>query len=109
MCYRARALRGTVPRRARPFPRRWGWQEVHHPDGKTERVYADGRKSVGFANGTRKEVLSPNVGGGTVVFFVNGDIKRTYLDNGRIDYYYAEVDTVRNPACPPLAPSEAGG
>jgi hypothetical protein len=30
-------------------------QEMHYPDGKVERVYGDGRRSMRFANGTRKE------------------------------------------------------
>jgi hypothetical protein len=46
---------------------------------------------VRFANGTRKEVLSAYSGGGTLVFFVNGDMKRSYPSGGRVDYYYAEV------------------
>lgn len=66
-------------------------QEVHYPDGKCERTFADGRRSVRFANGTRKEALSTHSGGGTVVFFVNGDMKRAFPSGGRIDYYYAEV------------------
>lgn len=69
-------------------------QEVHYPDGKSERVYIDGRRSVCFANGTRKETLSPQNGGGAVVFFINGDLKRSYPNHLRVDYYYSEVDTV---------------
>ncbi|KAK3239881.1 hypothetical protein CYMTET_50226 [Cymbomonas tetramitiformis] len=67
-------------------------QETKFPDGKMEKVYSDGRRSVLFANGTRKEQFGANAGGGAIVFFVNGDVKRTYT-SGRVDYYYAEVDT----------------
>eukprot|EP00976_Prorocentrum_cordatum_P005101 101197-Prorocentrum_minimum.AAC.1 len=93
-------------------------QELHYPDGKVERVYTDGRRSVRFANGTRKEQLGAAEGSVTVVFFVNGDVKRAHPASGQrvtrywtvltdcivlayradlaapqVDYYYAEVDT----------------
>ncbi|KAK9831497.1 hypothetical protein WJX81_002802 [Elliptochloris bilobata] len=64
-------------------------EEVRHEDGKTERVFGDGRREVAFANGTLRTQLPD---GRAVVRFTNGDIKNT-LPCGRVEYYYAEVKT----------------
>ena len=53
-------------------------QEVRHADGKSERVYGDGRRVVTFPNGTLKEATAD---GRATIRFTNGDIKRT-LPNG---------------------------
>jgi len=63
--------------------------EVHHPDGKLERMFASGKRSVLFTNGTYKEQLPTGV---AIICFTNQDVKRSYPD-GRVEYYYAEVDT----------------
>lgn len=62
-------------------------REVRHADGKLERFYACGRKSVSFPNGTRK-VSAPD--GSVSIAFANGDHKDQHA-NGRVDYFYAEV------------------
>ena len=63
-------------------------REIPHEDGRVERVFADGRRVVFFANGTIKEID----GHETTIFFTNGDIKRTH-QNGIIEYYYFDVET----------------
>ena len=63
-------------------------REIPHEDGRVERVFADGRRIVFFANGTIKEID----GHETTIFFTNGDIKRTH-QNGIIEYYYFDVET----------------
>lgn len=50
-------------------------QEVRHADGKTERVFGDGRREVAFANGTLRQQLKD---GRAVVRFTNGDVKKTF-------------------------------
>ena len=50
-------------------------QEVRHADGKTERVFGDGRREVAFANGTLRLQLPD---GRAVVRFTNGDVKKTF-------------------------------
>eukprot|EP00793_Prasinoderma_coloniale_P004134 PRCOL_00006310-RA len=65
-------------------------QEVHYEDGKTEKTYANGLRCVAFANGTRKEARS---NGDCSVWFSNGDAKHTLGEDGRVEYYYASVDT----------------
>eukprot|EP00892_Ulva_mutabilis_P004338 jgi/Ulvmu1/2276/UM013_0123.1 len=62
---------------------------VDHPDGRVEKWYVDGRRTVRFSNGTAKHALRD---GTAVVTFGNGDVKRTTPD-GRVHYYYKEVDT----------------
>lgn len=64
-------------------------QELQHPDGKVEQMYADGTRVLMFANGTSK-TTGPD--GGTCIRFTNGDVKRQTAD-GRTDYYYAEVSS----------------
>ena len=54
-----------------------GLQEVQHPSGKTEKVYRDGRRTVIFANGTRKDQFPD---GHTTIRFTNRDIKRFFSD-----------------------------
>ena len=63
-------------------------REIPHEDGRVERVFADGRRVVFFANGTIKEID----GHETTIFFTNGDIKRAH-QNGIIEYYYFDVET----------------
>lgn len=62
---------------------------IAHPDGRIERLFTDGRRSVKFTNGTEKLTLRD---GSVSVLFKNGDIKRT-LQSGTIEYFYQEVDT----------------
>lgn len=50
-------------------------QELNYPDGKVERVFPDGRRSVLFANGTRKQHFPD---GHTTIRFTNNDIKRFF-------------------------------
>lgn len=50
-------------------------QEVRHADGKTERVFGDGRREVAFANGTLRRQLPD---GRALVRFTNGDVKKTF-------------------------------
>ena len=52
-------------------------QELHSPDGKVERVYADGRSIVQFANSAVKE-QRPD--GRVQTVFGNGDVKRLFPD-----------------------------
>ena len=77
-----RALEGSLPAD--------GCKRVaEHPDGRVERWFTDGRRSVKFANGTEKLTLQD---GTTVVLFGNGDIKRSWPQGG-VQYFYKEVDT----------------
>ena len=52
----------------------WAQQETVHADGKSERVFGDGRRTVTFPNGTLKEELPD---GRSIVRFTNRDLKRT--------------------------------
>jgi len=77
--------------------------EVLHGDGRRERCYVDGSRDVLFANGTRKVAPASPRGGGVVVAFANGDVKRTEAQHAEeqgeasapasVTYYYAAVDT----------------
>lgn len=60
-------------------------------DGKTTRVFSNGKVEVIFTNGVRKESFPD---GYTVVYFNNKDIKQTYPD-GRVVYYFAEARTTQ--------------
>jgi T-complex protein 10 C-terminus len=62
---------------------------MFHPNGHTECLFSDGRRSVQFANGTEMHTM-PN--GSVSVLFANGDIKRTLI-SGQVEYFYREVDT----------------
>jgi len=64
--------------------------QVRHADGKVERWFGTGERTVVFSNGTQKHYAADGVG--ATVLFVNGDVKRTFAD-GRVEYYYAQVDT----------------
>ncbi|KAM3144970.1 hypothetical protein pb186bvf_002975 [Paramecium bursaria] len=61
------------------------------PDGKVQRVYANGKKEVIFHNGVKREVFPD---GYTIVHFTNNDIKQT-LPNGTIIYYFADAQTTQ--------------
>ena len=54
-------------------------QEVTHLDGKVERHFLDGRRTVTFSNGTCKEQLPD---GRSAVHFTNGDMKKFYPSGG---------------------------
>ncbi|XP_078472338.1 centrosomal P4.1-associated protein [Lampetra planeri] len=67
-------------------------EEVTHPDGKVEVVSREGRRTLRFPNGTRREV-SPG-GRSVLVAFFNGDVKRVLPDQ-RVIYYYADAQTTQ--------------
>jgi hypothetical protein len=86
---------------------------VRHADGKVERWFGTGERTVVFSNGTQKHYAADGVG--ATVLFVNGDVKRTFAD-GRVEYYYAQVDTWHTTHAdgtqvrglqPPTSPSDA--
>ena len=54
-------------------------QVVTHLDGKVERHFLDGRRTVTFSNGTCKEQLPD---GRSAVHFTNGDMKKFYPSGG---------------------------
>jgi len=58
-------------------------------EGRRERRLPDGTRRVQYANGTQKQTLPDKT---TTVWFNNGDLKRTRA-GGKIEYFYAEVDT----------------
>ena len=64
-------------------------RQVQHPDGKLEHFYADGKRVTTYTNGTTKANYPD---GSSSIRFRNGDYKRQWQD-GRVDYYYAEVAT----------------
>ncbi|XP_070572073.1 centromere protein J-like isoform X2 [Ptychodera flava] len=66
------------------------FDEIVHPDGKVECIYASGRRVITFTNGTRKEISQD--GQTIVVSFFNGDIKQILPDQ-RVIYYYDEAKT----------------
>ncbi|KAH3760642.1 centromere protein J [Pelomyxa schiedti] len=86
-----------------PFQEQVGWltKEVTSPrgdtllkencsqDGKIERIFASGRRTLQFTNGTRKTILPD---GHSCVYFKNGDIKQVFPDSKNI-YYYANANT----------------
>ena len=61
-------------------------------DGRSERLLANGRRVVRFANGTLKDVTPTSSGAVSTVYFTNGDVKRT-RPGGAVEYFYAEVET----------------
>ncbi|ORY05736.1 hypothetical protein K493DRAFT_404217 [Basidiobolus meristosporus CBS 931.73] len=75
---------GAELRLMKPF------EEVCYPDGKCERMYANGTRLVLYRNGTTKEHRSS---GYTKLRFVNGDAKETFED-GKVVYFYAETKTI---------------
>lgn len=60
-------------------------KEVRTVNGRTEKVFADGRKEIDFANGLRKILWAD---GRTTVLFQNGDRKEISVD-GVVVYHYA--------------------
>ena len=54
-------------------------QVVTHLDGKVERHFLDGRRTVTFSNGTCKEQLPD---GRSAVHFTNGDMKKFHPSGG---------------------------
>jgi centromere protein J len=64
-------------------------RQVQHPDGKLEQFYPDGKRITMYTNGTMK---TTHPDGSSSIRFRNGDYKHQ-LQDGRVDYYYAEVAT----------------
>jgi T-complex protein 10 C-terminus len=62
---------------------------TEHADGKVERVFADGRREVCFANGTAKHIFPSGL---VAVQFANGDMKKN-MPSGDVEYFYKEVET----------------
>jgi len=60
-------------------------------DGKTTRIFSNGKVEVIFANGVKKETFPDSY---AIVYFNNKDIKQTYPD-GRVVYYFAEARTTQ--------------
>ncbi|CAH2251149.1 Hypothetical predicted protein [Pelobates cultripes] len=65
-------------------------EETQYPDGKVEQLLSDGRRVIGFNNGTKKEISAD--GSTTTVSFFNGDVKKIMPDQS-IVYYYADAQT----------------
>merc|ERR1740129_816768 len=61
-------------------------QEVRTTDGRTERVFKDGRREVEFSNGLKKII---HVDGRTSVMFQNGDRKEIHPSGVVVYEYYA--------------------
>jgi len=66
-------------------------REVQGPDGRTQRLFEDGREEVVFPSGLRKVLWSD---GRTSVFFQNGDVKESHLD-GNVVYRYQSTGAVQ--------------
>lgn len=64
---------------------------VHYPDGKTETVFADGRRSITFSNGTVKTIFPD---GRVLVRFFNGDTKETFPNKQVSEIIWMVVDIV---------------
>ncbi|XP_029110421.1 centromere protein J [Scleropages formosus] len=65
-------------------------EETHYPDGKTEWMFASGRRIVAFTNGTKKEISAD--GKSITIRFFNGDVKCVLADEKAV-YYYANTQT----------------
>ncbi|XP_064196422.1 centromere protein J isoform X2 [Anguilla rostrata] len=63
-------------------------EEIRYPDGKIERLFANGRRTVVFRNGTKKEMSAD--GKSITVTFFNGDVKQILADEKEV-YYYADA------------------
>lgn len=63
--------------------------EIPLKDGKTERRFKNGKRTLIFKNKTEKDFYPD---GRSVVRFVNGDVKQTFSDTGVIVYYYVDSD-----------------
>lgn len=66
-------------------------QEVRTLDGRTEKVFKDGRREVEFANGLKKVIWTD---GRTSVLFQNGDRKEIHQD-GVVVYHYRATGAVQ--------------
>ncbi|XP_067392023.1 centromere protein J-like [Emydura macquarii macquarii] len=65
-------------------------EKIEYADGKVEELLTDGRRTVTFRNGTKKEISADKRM--TVVTFFNGDVKKIMPDQ-RVIYYYADAQT----------------
>jgi len=65
--------------------------EIRHQDGRTERMKADGSRTIHFPNGSKQEISGD--GQNIRVFFYNGDFKEKMSD-GRCVYKYASTNTI---------------
>ncbi|XP_027699357.1 T-complex protein 10A homolog 2 isoform X1 [Vombatus ursinus] len=65
-------------------------KETKHPDGKVEWKFSDGRKTIAFPNGTKKEISADKKT--TIVTFPNGDLQK-FMPEQRVLYYYADAQT----------------
>nr|XP_020826094.1 centromere protein J-like [Phascolarctos cinereus] len=65
-------------------------KETKHPDGKVEWKFSDGRKTITFPNGTKKEISADKKT--TMVMFPNGDVQK-FMPDQRVLYYYADAQT----------------
>ncbi|XP_068926649.1 centromere protein J-like [Petaurus breviceps papuanus] len=65
-------------------------KEIKHPDGKVEWKFSDGRKTISFPNGTKKEISTDKKT--TIVTFPNGDVQK-FMPDQRVLYYYADAQT----------------
>ncbi|KAG2379495.1 hypothetical protein C9374_006612 [Naegleria lovaniensis] len=63
--------------------------KVDMGNGKIEIKYRSGRRDIQFSNGTTKKLYPDK---SCLVFFNNGDIKKTFED-GVVVYYYASLQT----------------
>jgi hypothetical protein len=58
-------------------------------DGKVERIYRSEKQEITYGNGTRKVILPS---GHVILYFSNGDVKRTF-PSGKTTYWYAAAQT----------------
>ncbi|XP_072499978.1 T-complex protein 10A homolog 2-like isoform X2 [Notamacropus eugenii] len=65
-------------------------KEIKHPDGKVEWKFLDGRRTITFPNGTKKEISTDKKT--TTVTFPNGDVQK-FMPDQRVLYYYADAQT----------------
>lgn len=65
--------------------------EFTHPDGRTDKVYVDGRREAKFPSGLEKTVWPD---GAALVKFPNGDVKQT-SPAGVVTYQYASTGCVQ--------------
>ncbi|XP_074044131.1 uncharacterized protein LOC141488184 isoform X2 [Macrotis lagotis] len=65
-------------------------KEIKHPDGKVEWKFSDGRKTITFPNGNKKEISADKKT--TIVTFANGDMQK-FMPDHRVLYYYADAQT----------------
>jgi len=66
-------------------------KEVRSLEGRTERIFKDGRREIEFANGLRKVIWTD---GRTTVMFQNGDQKEMHPD-GVVVYHYCATGAVQ--------------